>query len=289
MAVELQSVQKPLRRLRKALKDVPKDPSAEEVHHLRTQTRRLEAIVVALRLEKESEPLFRTVTPIRKAAGKVRDMDVLTKSAVTLTQSPEDECLVRLLEHLGALRLEGARKLHEVATDRRRSARRELKRCVDRIEDRVGISGKHAKRVDEDATLAATSVALSLTAELTRWPRLNKTNLHAFRLKVKTLRYILELANDADATLLQTLKTAKDVIGDWHDWQELGTIARDVLDCHKDCLLVRQIQQTAKEKLALALSTANTLRENDLTARKTPPKKKKPGSVPLSAAAQLAG
>jgi CHAD domain-containing protein len=51
MALDANLLQTPFRKLRKALKRFPKLPSPEEVHRLRTQTRRLEGTLHALMLD----------------------------------------------------------------------------------------------------------------------------------------------------------------------------------------------------------------------------------------------
>jgi len=81
------------------------------VHDLRT--RRIEAMLRALRLDTKpnEQKLLKTVKPIRRRAGKVRDMDVLTGLATKLQPDGEAECLVALLEHLGAERDQFSRKL----------------------------------------------------------------------------------------------------------------------------------------------------------------------------------
>ena len=59
--------------------------------------------------------------------------------------------------------------------------------------------------------------------------RLTQSNIHAFRLKVKELRYILQLYADADPGLVDALGEVQRRIGDWHDWQQLAEIAREIL------------------------------------------------------------
>src|SRR5881396_3504744 len=72
------------RKLRKSLKKLLEDSSAARVHQLRTRTRRMEAMVYALRLDfrKNERLLLKAIKPVRKKAGKVRDMDVLTGFAL---------------------------------------------------------------------------------------------------------------------------------------------------------------------------------------------------------------
>ncbi len=74
---------KPLRKLYKELKDFPADPSAEQVHELRTQARRLEAVVHTFSSDSDGEGqrLLKLMKPVRKAAGKVRDVDVFYREA----------------------------------------------------------------------------------------------------------------------------------------------------------------------------------------------------------------
>jgi hypothetical protein len=55
MGIELERLEKPLRKLRKSLKEWPSDPPVEMVHKLRTQTRRMEAIVSSFLLDQEPE------------------------------------------------------------------------------------------------------------------------------------------------------------------------------------------------------------------------------------------
>jgi CHAD domain-containing protein len=274
MAIELDSVQRPLRRLMKLLKEVGKDPPVEDVHQLRTQTRRLEAIVAALMLEEEpgTRELLKAVTPIRKAAGEVRDMDVLVSNVLGLAGGGEEECRVRLIEHLGGRRMKSARKLHHVVVRQGKSARHGLKRCVKRlgkgIEDRPArkrsawVGEQTEKRTSEDAL----SVAHSMAADLGRWPRLSAENIHTFRIKVKTLGYVLELVADADAKFVDAVDAVKDRIGEWHDWQELLGIAEKVLDHEVKCGLLKQIGQVERKKFKQALSMANQVRARYLDA-----------------------
>ena len=88
MALNQDRWEKPFRKLRKALKNLPDEPSPEDVHDLRTRIRRIEAIMQALRLDdtRDRKRLLKSVASIRKRAGQVRDMDVLTGFAATLKQ-----------------------------------------------------------------------------------------------------------------------------------------------------------------------------------------------------------
>ncbi len=113
MAGELERVQKTMRELQRSLKSMPEDPPPKEVHKLRTATRHVEAIAFALpeTENKKSRRLLETLEPVRKAAGGVRDMDVLTSNARRLTRHSRGASLTRLVELLQISRQQNATEL----------------------------------------------------------------------------------------------------------------------------------------------------------------------------------
>lgn len=255
MEIERKNAEKPLKRLRKALKSLPGDPSAKNVHELRTQTRRLEAISDALMLEhkRPTRRLLKTVTPVRKVAGSVRDMDVLVGNVLAMAQDRKDESLIRLIEHLGEQRVEGARDLRRSVAKRGKDAQRSLKSYTRLVEKQF--PGKSKMK-----TTSATA-PVALATEIEEWPTLTATNIHPFRIKVKQLRYMLQLSGGGDKELVDALGKVKDEVGDWHDWQELARIARQVLDAKSDGGALKTIEETGKRKFQQALKAANDLRE----------------------------
>jgi CHAD domain-containing protein len=290
MALRLDSLQKPLRRLRKSLKRFPKDPLAEEVHQLRTQARRMEAMAAALLFEQGGQPrhLLKTVGALRRAAGEVRDMDVLIANARGLAEADlrndDRGCLESLVGRLRAIRTQSASELHETVTERRKDARRDLKRYsrqVERIfegrklDSKLGASSKTA---ESSSPVDPATAALDFASELSRWPRLQADNIHPFRIKVKTLRYVVELAEEADNEFVRALDEVKDRIGEWHDWHELRRIARKILDHPGECRVRKQIEKIEKQKLKQALAAANAMRQRYLNADTAAPMGKKPPS-----------
>jgi CHAD domain-containing protein len=182
MAPETKSLERPLRKLRKALKDFPKVPAPEEVHALRTSARRVEAAIQAFQLERKAvvADLFKLLKPIHRTAGTVRDMDVLVGFSSTLTHSAQDDCLISLLEDLAHRRRKAAAKLHRATVARRRQTRKSLKRCIRLLEDAVRPPEANESSFQNGSNI----VAHRLTTELKEWPQLTATNLHDFRLKV---------------------------------------------------------------------------------------------------------
>jgi CHAD domain-containing protein len=255
MEIERENAQKPLRKLRKVLKRLPSVPAPEDVHALRTHSRRLEAIVNALMLDrkKKTRQLLKKVTPVRKAAGDVRDMDVLVGNVLALSQGGEDESLVRLVEHLGERRVESARELHQTVSRNKKDARRSLK-------DYTKLVGKQFPGKKEIMTSAAPAPS-DIATELAKWPKLNAENIHPFRIKVKQLRYMLQLSGEVDREIEAALGKVKDEVGDWHDWQELAGIAKQVLDSRKDRTALKRIEEIGDGKFKQALAAANELRE----------------------------
>jgi CHAD domain-containing protein len=261
MALDQDKLERSFLKLRKSLKNFPKQPSPEEVHDLRTRTRRLESTLHALMLDQkqDGQHLLETVSPIRKKAGKVRDMDVLTGFAATLTNDAH-ECLTQLLEHLGAERLQSARRLRDTVIERRKKARRRLRQYWGFIDRNVpasqkGASNNHVWPAD------ATAIALQTSAELAAWPRLTSSNLHPYRLKVKELRYVLQLAEGQDSEFVDALGKVKDAIGEWHDWNELAALATEILDHGSGCKVIKQIRDTARAKFDHALALAEAMQK----------------------------
>lgn len=270
MNLQIDRVQKPLRQLRKSLKRLPNDPPPETVHNLRTRARKIEAIATALTEsdKKKARRLLKSIKPVRKAAGGVRDMDVLTGNALTLPQNSHRDSLVRLIEQLAIARQRNADELVDTVGQQRKTARHILKQYAKLVE--TTLTEDNADSTDTakaHAELHVQAVTKDLMEELSHWPALNARNIHAFRLKVKELRYILQLSLDSNSSFVDALGSVKDQIGDWHDWQQLAETARQMLDPTPDRALLIQIEKIGKQKLRKALASAEALRKRYLKAR----------------------
>jgi CHAD domain-containing protein len=119
----------------------------------------------------------------------------------------------------------------------------------------------------------AATTAIKLAIELAVPQRLGRENLHAYRLKVKELLYLLQMAAGAsDEKVLADLAEVKDAIGEWHDWGELVLIGQESLDYGNRCGVVTELKRIAKNKYEHALAMAQELRQEYL--RSSSPKKK---------------
>jgi CHAD domain-containing protein len=292
MPLDSDEVQKPVRKLRKILKKISRNPSPAEVHDLRTRTRQIEATLGALSLDSNhnGRQLLKSLSRIRKNTGRVRDMDVLISYAASLRADGDENCKVELLEHLGSNRRRKADKLESSVSKQRTPLRWRLKRTLHQLEDLVG-----DKAGDESNERAASSKAaaavLGLESELANTHRLGRQNLHPYRLKVKELRNVLKLAQDEDGQeFVDALGRVKDLIGEWHDWEELLAIASRKLKHGPGCKLMRELRQKTNEKYQRALTETERMRKTFL--RVSPVKTKRgPGKLPqpaLQAAAKLA-
>jgi len=255
MELDLGSVGRPVRQLKKTLKGLAGGPSAQEVHDLRTRSRRVEAIagMVTGGSERSRHNLRKTLKPLRKAAGAVRDMDVLASKARML--GVRDGSVELLLAHLLGRRVESARILIDAVEKRRKDVRVGLNKFSHEIEKHV-----ERGRAKVGGRKAHTKTATKLMDELSGWPAFDAENLHAFRIKVKKLRYVLQLTGAAEARFLAALDKVKARIGDWHDWQELRAIAGEVLGDAKRRKALEEIEQMEAKKLKLALAAARAVK-----------------------------
>jgi CHAD domain-containing protein len=195
-------------------------------------------------------------------------MDVLTGYTTGIhPRNGEQDCAVQLLEHLGAQRRKHAKKLYSAVQRDGSRLRRKLKKAEQEFA-RLQMRAERNRRPVSEPSAAA----IDMGAELASPPRLNRSNLHPFRLKVKELRNVLKLAETPDWDLINALGDVKDAIGEWHDSLELVAIAEKALDHGTQCKLIQQLKTIASDKYEMALSQAEKLRKRYVGS----PGKKKP-------------
>jgi CHAD domain-containing protein len=200
MALDAERAAKPVRGLRKLLKKMPAVPTADDIHDFRTRSRRIEATIHALSLDSghNGRRFLKQISKLRKRAGKVRDMDVLTEYLSSVSRHKEEkECYVRLLEHLGAQRLKYAKRFEFARQQCASELNKRLKRTSRQMDKLLAPNGK--KDTDQNGVSAeVTASALTLLTALAKPARLGKTNLHPYRLEVKELRNVLQMAENSD-------------------------------------------------------------------------------------------
>jgi CHAD domain-containing protein len=264
--VNTNRIEKSFRQLRKILKRAPKRPSVKDVHRLRTHARRIEATFMAFGLapKQREKRLIKDLGRIRRRAGKARDMDVLTGHTRTIRAEGDEQCLIQLLEFLGHERYRRANQLHAAMQKYGGDLQRQLKHSAARFEKLVADTGGSEKpdqsAASSPALADATAWALKLASDLTKPATLNRRNLHPYRLKVKQLRYVLQIADADNKDLVSKLGEVKAAIGEWHDFEELIAIASDVLDHRDNCKLMRELKDISRRKYDHALNVTNELR-----------------------------
>jgi CHAD domain-containing protein len=275
MALNSRELGHRLQQLRKSLKDFSRNPSVDQVHDLRTRARRVAFILEALELGSagNERKILGHLKAIRTRAGDVRDGDVFTSHVVGLGIKDDPGCVIQLVQYLGVKRYRQAGKLHRLVQRDADDLRRRLKRSQRKVEllvKRFAKSKLDLKRgpaKDDGAPIHAMSVALGLSRELSSVTHLGPKNLHSYRIEVKRLRYVLEMAEEETGEqhrLIEELKLVQDAIGEWHDWVELSNIAHDVLQHGKNCDVTQKIEETARKKFDEALRVTEQLRQRYL-------------------------
>jgi CHAD domain-containing protein len=183
MMLNSKQLLKPVQKLRKTIKKLPKNPSPEQVHRLRTRSRRVEAAARALKLDetKRGRRLLRAVAPVRKRAGKVRDLDVLTGLTASIANgiqsSGSEQQAIQLLHSLGLKRFRFAKQLYEGVAGKRKKALRRLKSFSKLIQRKMAEAKRAGPGVQRWQT-GPTAAAVYLSASLAAWPKLSEENLH---------------------------------------------------------------------------------------------------------------
>jgi CHAD domain-containing protein len=174
MALDKNRLHKSVSKLRKLLRKPPKQSTPEMIHDFRTHIRRLEATLGALDMESppREQRVLKDLSRLRRRAGKVRDMDVLTGCASAVQVKDEEDCSVRLLEYLGAKRYGQGSKMQALIQKYGSRLRKRLKRTSERLEKRLS-------QVDKGHSEAIRARTIQYWSELRIPASLNKENLHA--------------------------------------------------------------------------------------------------------------
>jgi CHAD domain-containing protein len=170
---------------------------------------------------KHAEKLRRTLSPVRELdvwVGKLHGLRAsLTEAGDYVPRSTHESIL-------------GIDRLEERLRKKRSSAEKKLVA-------EIGKRGGALVRASEDAEEALSDYSFSeeagIAAELaarfravrSEFTTFDEENLHEFRKRIKTVRYLAEIHAGSDrvcARIAVQMKKAQSAIGEWHDWQELG-------------------------------------------------------------------
>jgi CHAD domain-containing protein len=271
VALDSSYVKRLSRKLRKFLKKKNRALPPVQVHKFRTHLRHVEAAAEALipKAKRRDKAVLKDIRRIRKQAGKVRDMDVLTAdvTSIRVPANQKDE-LISLLEYLGSQRYREAKRLRSLLRIKGPRLRKGMKQFGIRLQERL----KHQQQASENGAFPEVmATTLQLWSYLKRPPRLALRTLHPHRLNVKKLRDVVRLSDrDNHSKLAGSLDQVKDAIGDWHDWQELARLAGEVLEESRG-VLSKAVVRTAQQRYVRALSLTEGMRRRLLHPRNASP------------------
>ena len=247
-------------------------PTRKRVHALRVTTLRLQAEVerdlaelphashqaqAMLRFGKQAEKL-------RQALGPVREIDVWIGKLRGLRTSlgePGDYVPRSLHECI-----RGIDRLEDRLLRKRRTAGKKLVAAIEKKSGSFKKAAEDLEATPEASRLPdAAGIARELVAHFGRvrgeFPVLGEANLHDFRKRIKTVRYLAELHARADrdcARIATQMKKLQSAIGEWHDWQALAEETRRLHHAWSKPL-AELLESLAKETFEVALETAHSV------------------------------
>lgn len=217
------------------------------VHDLRTHSRRLTEVVGILEAvlpRQEQERMAEAVRRLRRSAGALRDLDVITESLGHLTVPPTLQPVIAELQSNAPaqrVKLEAAlRKVLKTAP-----LQRTLQQLTATLES---LKNDHAKKIEKRLLQALQKRIAKRRKQMRRQWSATGSNpsadvLHLARIAAKKYRYALELLSEVSPAgttkLLAFLKQAQSLLGDHHDADVLrATIDRAIRkDAHSSELL----------------------------------------------------
>ena len=236
--------------------DCLSDPAPKHVHHLRSKIRRIEATLELLALSaslpdlhKEAKPLTKLLTKIRRAAGKVRDLDVHLD---LLKKYRRNDDTARLEKDLASARKKNAAKLRDLLKKDRLKVDREFDRLQIALEPALNLA------IGGDALedVAHRWFAFSLRGLDHRKDK----HLHTIRKVSKTARYLAEIGAEtskAAARSASRFERTQQALGKWHDSLLLGEEASASLG--KRARTTQQIQSDTQRLRQRAIPTTRHL------------------------------
>jgi CHAD domain-containing protein len=227
-------------RMNRSIGRLAKNLTPQNVHHFRTNSRRVEAVIDTLAHEsRNKKKALKLVAKLRKRAGKVRDIDVQIALLKELKVPDRQNHRVQLLELLEEEHARSSKKLNKGADS---STLKELRKRLRRERDEIKFDGVDPLRLAVRALPAVSQLPLT------------EKTLHGFRIGAKHARYLAELAGDnpAATAFVDELKRAQDAAGEWHDALKLKERAERRFGSASDSALVSVLQNISRARFRSA-------------------------------------
>jgi CHAD domain-containing protein len=262
MSIAPQRSRAVFQKLERDLVKLASKPRAQNVHRLRTGTRRLQLLLNDLspELDRSQKKLLKLLGRLRKRAGKVRDLDVQLAALRSLKIPREPRRKTQLINELIEIRGHQEKKLRKAMDDDTvREIRKRLKRAGKDFDpkasrDPLAVANEMLERINpEDAPLT-------------------EALLHQYRIVTKRARYAAEFSvPSAEATqFIAALKRIQDAVGDWHDWLTLTRTANEHLGEVRDSSLVAELHNVTGAKFRHAVAVLSQMRPKPVSDPKHP-------------------
>jgi CHAD domain-containing protein len=235
-----------------------KSTSIDNVHKFRTNSRRIEALVLELAPESGNrKKLLKLLSKLRKKAGKVRDLDVQITFLKELRVPDRQNQRAQLLEWLDSEQTRRKKKL-EKAFDSETAA--ELRKRLRRVQSETHLDGIDPLKLAHERLPDPGTTPLS------------EKMLHTCRIEAKKARYLAELAPESAESnhFIGELKKAQDAIGEWHDIMKLKEHAEQLFGGVSDSALVSVLQNISRAKFRRATSALMTAVNEISRVKKAP-------------------
>lgn len=207
-------------KLDRQLSKLSSKPQPKNIHQFRTAARRVETVLADLvpSQDRKSRKLLKSITKLRRRAGKVRDLDVQIAALRSLKISERPGIKTQLLQTMTDQR---ARREQRFLDTLDKETIRELRRRLKKLKARL------ADTVPDPQVLVRSRLAVFIKSSAPVTEKL----LHRYRIEGKKIRYLAELAGDnPDAQhTIEELKRMQDVLGEWHDWLTLSATVSKLL------------------------------------------------------------
>lgn len=254
------------------------------IHRLRTTIRRIESLLSYSHpnLSKKLQRSLETLEDLRKRAGKVRNVDVQRKLLDKIGNGSSSRDRKSLVDILDKKRERHVARLNSAIT--RRAGEKFLAR-MDRIADQVALGPADSERLPplEEAGAQLARMAGQFSSQ-----SIKPNRLHEARIQLKKIRYLAELAEESPEgkVFVEEIKGVQDIVGEWHDWEELTGLAEKQFADRANCALLREVRALFAARQAAAISALAQL----LSSASAPaPKKPARAAQPLRIAARRAG
>jgi CHAD domain-containing protein len=246
MSTTIDRNQLAFRKTERALLKLTSGLSPQRVHDFRTASRRLQTLLEQLLPDQDrnQKRLLKTLSRVRRRAGKVRDIDVQLAALRSVKVHQEPRRKTQLMHGLIELRERHAKRLRKMLT---KEVVRELRKRIKR----------GAKTVSPEASRRALRVARSMLQQVIRPAGpVSEDLLHQYRTIVKRARYAAEFAPKSReaAQFINELKRLQDALGNWHDWFTLTQAAAKKIGDVNQSPLVAAVQSVTRAKFRLAVA-----------------------------------